>query len=148
MKKEKLVFRICNDRAFKEIFTRCPTVLTKLVSDCLNIDYDYFKDKIKIETSSELLKGNVKNKTTFCDFVIQVGEYFKINIEINQSKYSGLSERNLLFLSRLYASFIPKGTSYNKIPKYKVVQFNINRFSNPSGNIISRKVIVDKRLKK
>ena len=146
--KIKPVFRICNDTVFKEVFTKVPNALIRLVNDCLDIDYDNFKDNIKIECTSELSKGRFDNKTTVCDFIVQVGEYFKVNIEINQSNYTGLTERNLLFLSRLYSNFIPRGISYEELPRYKVVQLNINKFSNINGKLISRLVIMDEETKK
>lgn len=145
---EKPVFRICSDTLFKEVFTKVPNALINLINDCLEIDYDNFKDNIQIECTSELSKERFNNKTTVCDFIVKVGDYFKINIEINQNNYKGLTERNLLFLSRLYSNFIPKGLAYEELPKYRVIQFNINRFSNINGNILTRKVLYDLESKK
>ena len=82
--KFKPVFRICNDTVFKEVFTKVPNALIRLVNDCLDIEYDNFKDNINIECTSELSKGRFDNNTTVCDFIVQVLEYFKVNIEINQ----------------------------------------------------------------
>lgn len=144
----KPIFRICSDTLFKEVFTKVPNALINLVNDCLDIDYDNNKDNIQIECTSELSKERFNNKTTLCDFVVKVGEYFKINIEVNQNNYKGLTERNLLFLSRLYSIFIPKGLPYEELPKYRVVQFNINRFGNINGNILTRKVLYDLETKK
>ena len=49
---EKPVFRIYSDTLFKEVFTKVPNALINLINDCLEIDYDNFKDNIKIECTS------------------------------------------------------------------------------------------------
>lgn len=140
--KEKINLRICNDTLFKKVFAEVPNALISLVSVCLDIDYNELKDNTKLELN-ELPKNNINNKSTFCDFVIKIGNSFKLNIEVNNNNYVGLSERNILFLSRLYSNFIPRGIKYSDLPKYKVAQLNINNFSNPNGKIISRMFIMD-----
>lgn len=136
------VFKICNDDVFKEIFYRVPNALAALLSDALNIDYFILKDNIKVERS-EQNKGNVSNKSTICDFVVKIEDSYKINIEINTSKYIGLNERNFLFVSRLFSNMIPKGTKYQSFVNYKAVQLNINKFSNINDKIISKIMLTD-----
>lgn len=136
------VFKICNDDVFKEIFYRVPNALAALLSDALNIDYFILKDNIKVERS-EQNKGNVDNKSTICDFVVKIEDSYKINIEINTSKYIGLNERNFLFVSRLFSNMIPKGTNYQSFVNYKAVQLNINKFSNINDKIISKIMLTD-----
>ena len=145
--KENYIIRLCDDKLFKEVFSKVPTALVRMVCDCLELDYEEIKDIAHVEKSSELSKNNYKHKSTTCDFVINVGEYFRINIEVNTKKYTGLDERNLLFLSRIYSNFIPKGIKYEELPKYKVAQLNINNFSNPNGDIISKIVMMDEKNK-
>ena len=138
----KYVFRLSNDSVFKEIFSRVPNALAALISDCLDVSYEVFKDNIIIERN-ELNKNGIKNKSTTCDFIIKLEDNFKINIEINSSKTSGLYERNFLFASRLHSNMIPKGTGYKDLVNYKVAQININRFNNINNKILSRVMFTD-----
>lgn len=47
----------------------------------------------------------------------------------------------------MYSNFIPKGIKYEELPKYKWRELNINNFSNPSGDIISKIVMMDEKNK-
>ena len=125
-KVKRPVLRLCNDSVFKELFSKVPEALILLISDVLNIDYNSIKDNTKVELASELHKTREKNKTTVCDFVVKVGEHFRVNVELNKSIYKGLTERNLLYAGRILSDTIPKGTKYEELPKYKVYQLNIN----------------------
>ena len=139
----KPVFRLCNDSVFKEIFSKVPNALIVLISDVLGIDYDSIKENTKVELASELNKTREKNKTTVCDFIVKIGDYFSVNVEMNKNYYKGLLERNLLFSSRLLSNNIPKGVEYKELPKYKVAQLNINCFKNANGKIIAKMMLVD-----
>ena len=114
-----------------------------LISDVLGIDYDSIKENTKVELASELNKTREKNKTTVCDFIVKIGDYFSVNVEMNKNYYKGLLERNLLFSSRLLSNNIPKGVEYKELPKYKVAQLNINCFKNANGKIIAKMMLVD-----
>lgn len=135
--KVKPLFRICNDSAFKEIFIKVPNALASLISECLNIDYVYLKNNMQIEVN-ELSKGKIINKTTICDLIVRIDDNFRIDVEINTSNTKGLTERNLLYASRVYSDIIPKGTSYSDMCKYQVAQLNINTFPNDFDKIISK----------
>ena len=137
------VFRLCNDSVFKELFSKVPNALILLVSDVLKLDYESIKDNAKVELASELHKTRAKNKTTVCDFVIKVGNYFRINVELNQSYYKGLEERNLVYAGRILSDSIPKGTKYESLPKYRVYQLNINTFRNFNGKVLSKAMLLD-----
>lgn len=113
------------------------------ISDILGIDYDSIKDNTKVELASELNKTREKNKTTICDFVVKIGDSFNVNIELNKNYYKGLTERNLLYSSRILSNTVPKGTKYNELPKYKVGQININCFSNQNGKIVAKMMFSD-----
>jgi len=135
-KVKRPVFRLCNDSVFKEIFSKVPNALAMLISDVLGVNYEYLKDNIIVERS-ELNKDNNDNKSTTCDYIVKITDNFKIDIELNTSKYSGLNERNLLYATRLYSNMVPKGLSYSDFPDYKVAQININSFGNVTGDILS-----------
>ena len=47
--KENYVIRLCDDKLFKEVFSKVPTALVRMVCDCLELDYDEIKD-IAIKT--------------------------------------------------------------------------------------------------
>ena len=144
MKKEiiKPVFRLCYDWSFKEIFSKVPNALAGLISEALGIDYSLLENNIQIERS-ELNKEKEDNKTTICDFVVKIEENFKLDIEINTSKYKGLEERNFLFVCRLFSNMIPKGTKYQDFVNYKVAQLNINRFKNINDKVLSKTMLTD-----
>ena len=138
----KYVFRLSNDSVFKEIFSRVPNAMASLISDCLDVDYNVFKDNIIIERN-ELNKNGIKNKSTTCDFIVKLDDKFKINIEINSSNVKGINERNFLFASRLYSNMIPKGTEYRDLVNYRIAQININRFGNINNKVLSRIMFTD-----
>lgn len=142
-KKKRPEFRLCNDSVFKEIFSKVPNALILLVSDVFNLDYDAIKENTKIELASELSKTREKNKTTICDYVVKVGEYFRVNVEINKSYYKGLTERNLLYAGRLLSESIKKGENYSVFPKYRIFQLNINTFRNFNGKTLCKAKLLD-----
>lgn len=139
----KPVFRLANDSVFKELFSKHQKALLILIKDVLNLDYDIDKINYKIETSNELHKTKEKNKTTICDFVVKVGDYFTVNVELNREKYTGLTERNLMFVSRILSNTISKKAEYKDLPKYKIAQLNINCFTNINGKILAKVMLVD-----
>ena len=140
--KERLIFRLCNDSVFKEIFSKVPNALAALISEITNIDYFILQDNIQIERT-ELNKEGIANKSTTCDFVVKIEDSFKIDLEINTRKSQGLNERNFLFVSRLYSNMIPKGTKYRDLLNYKVAQININGFENINEKTLSRIMLTD-----
>jgi len=142
-KVKRPVFRLCNDSVFKELFSKVPNALILLISDVLNIDYDTIKTNSTVELASELHKNREQNKTTVCDFVVKVNDYLWVNVEMNKTFYKGLTERNLLYASRILSNNITQGTSYNELPKYKVTQININCFRNANGKILAKMMLID-----
>ena len=131
-------FRLCNDSVFKELFSKVPSALILLVSDVLKIDHNIISENTKVELANELHKTRAKNKTTICDFVIKVGELFRINLELNQNYYRGLHERNLIYAGRILSDMVQKGTKYETLPKYRVYQLNINTFRNFNGKVLMK----------
>ena len=137
------VFRLCNDSVFKELFSKVPNALILLISDVLNIDYDTIKTNSTVELASELNKNREQSKTTVCDFVVKVNDYLWVNVEMNKTYYKGLTERNLLYASRILSNNIKEGTPYSKLPIYKVTQLNINCFRNINGKILAKMMLID-----
>ena len=140
--KNRPVFRLCNDSVFKEIFTKVPNALASLISVCLEIDYLYLKNNMQIELN-ELSKNKSNNKTTVCDLVVKISDNLKIDIEVNKSNPKGLTERSLLYASRLYSNSVPKGASYSELTSYKVAQLNINAFSNGNEKMLGKFMLMD-----
>ena len=137
------VFRLCNDTVFKELFSKVPSALLLLISDVLYIDYDLIKANSTVELASELHKNREKSKTTICDFVVKVNDYLWVNVEMNKNFYKGLTERNLLYASRILSNNVIQGTDYKELPKYKVTQLNINCFRNHNGKILAKMMLID-----
>ena len=140
---ERPIFRLCNDTVLKELFSKVPNALLLLISDILDIDYDVIKTKSTVKLASELNKNKDKNKTTICDFLVKVNDTFYVNVEMNKSFYKGLTERNLLYASRILSNSVIKGTDYSELPKYKVAQLNINCFRNLNGKILAKMMLFD-----
>jgi len=137
------VFRLCNDTVLKELFSKVRYALLLLISDILDIDYNVIKTNSTVKLASELNKNKDKNKTTICDFLVKVNDTFYVNVEMNKSFYKGLTERNLLYASRILSNSIVKGTDYSELPKYKVAQLNINCFRNLNGKILSKMMLFE-----
>ena len=55
--KENNAIRLCDDKLFKEVFSKVPTALVRMVCDCLELDYDEIKG---LKVVSELLEADFK----------------------------------------------------------------------------------------
>lgn len=95
MKKTKIP-QLSYNAMFKAVFSNNKIVLSKLIESILeytkiNID---IKNKELIIKNNELPLKNYKSKQLICDYIIKLDEDLDLNIEINNSYYPGLYERN------------------------------------------------------
>ena len=78
-----------------------------------------------------------------CDYIIKIDEFREINIEINRSKYIGLSERNLTYNFKIYYDHFKSDGDYQEFNKYTLLQINFNNYKNPNGKSINRYYMID-----
>ena len=81
----KPIFRICSDTLFKEVFTKVPNALINLVNDCLDIDYENFKDNILKQDISTPLSSKISNifigfGRTFSNYIVENKKYVFLSI--------------------------------------------------------------------
>jgi len=130
---------------FKAVFSNNKVILSKLVQAILEyykIDID-IKDKELIIRNNELPLDNYMDKQLICDYIIKINDTTDLNIEINRSKYIGLTERNLTYSFKIFYEHFKSGDTYNEFNKYTFLQVNFNNFSNINGKAINRYYMID-----
>ena len=130
---------------FKTVFSNNKIVLSKLVQAILEyyqIDIDV-KDKELIIRNNELLLDNYKDKQLICDYIIKLDDDTDLNIEINKSKYIGLTERNMTYSFKIFYEHFKVGDNYQECHKYTLLQVNFNHFSNDNDKTINRYYIIN-----
>ena len=130
---------------FKAVIAGNKVILAKLVKAIL----DYYKIDIDITNKELIIKkneldiDNYKDRQLICDYIIKIDEFREINIEINRSKYIGLSERNLTYSFKIYYDHFKSGDDYQEFNKYTLLQINFNNYKNPNGKSINRYYMID-----
>lgn len=130
---------------FKTVIAGNKVILAKLVKAIL----DYYKIDIDITNKELIIKkneldiDNYKDRQLICDYIIKIDEFREINIEINRSKYIGLSERNLTYSFKIYYDHFKSGDDYQEFNKYTLLQINFNNYKNPNGKSINRYYMID-----
>ena len=66
-----------------------------------------------------------------------------LNIEINKSKYIGLTERNMTYSFKIFYEHFKVGDNYQEFHKYTLLQVNFNHFSNDNDKTINRYYIIN-----
>ena len=130
---------------FKAVFSNNKIVLSKLVQAILEyyqIDIDV-KDKELIIRNNELLLDNYKDKQLICDYIIKLDDDTDLNIEINKSKYIGLTERNMTYSFKIFYEHFKVGDNYQEFHKYTLLQVNFNRYTNPNHKAMNRYYIIE-----
>ena len=130
---------------FKAIISNNKYILSKLIEAILEyykIDID-IKDKELIVKNNELPIDNYQDRQLVCDYIIKLDDNTEINIEVNRSKYMGVTERNLTYSFKIYYEHFKAGDSYDKFNKYMLLQINFNNYSNPNGKSINRFYMID-----
>jgi len=87
--------------------------------------------KEAVYESNELSVTNKNNKVYKTDIIVKIDNHI-INIEMNQSYYKGLFEKNGTYYHKLRSEQFNKGDSYLEINK--VIQINIDDFHKFNGN--------------
>ena len=130
---------------FKAVFSNNKYILSKLVEailDYYKIDLD-IKDKELIIKNNELPLDNYQDKQLICDYIIKIDKNTEINIEVNRSKYIGVTERNLTYSFKIFYDHFKSGDKYDKFNRYTLLQINFNNYSNPNCKNINRYYMID-----
>ena len=113
------------------------SVLVKVILDYYKLDINVI-DKNLTFKRNELNTNRYHDKGLICDYIIKVDDNTEINVEINRSKYIGLSERNLTYSFKIYCEHFNRGDDYNEFGKHSFLQVNFNNFPNRNGKAINR----------
>lgn len=130
---------------FKAIISNNKYILSKLIEailDYYKIDID-IKDKELIIKNNELPIDNYQDRQLICDYIIKLDDNTEINIEVNRSKYIGVTERNLTYSFKIYYEHFKAGDDYDKFSKYTLLQINFNNYPNSNGKSINRFYMID-----
>lgn len=138
-KEEGLLVPGVFDKAFKSIMQEknCKCYLVDIINELTKLPKEYV-DKNLIFKNSELPVKYLEEKQKITDLVVEI-ENTIINIEMNNSYYKGLIERNEIYLNELRK--IGVGEKYIDIPK--VIQINIDNFNKFKGETIRKFMILD-----
>lgn len=114
---------MCYDIIFKSVFINNENILAKMISSITGIDYNVFKDNIRLETN-ELPISRRNEKAKRCDFIVKVDKSTIVNLELNRQDLKTNVVKNLSYAFSLFATHASKGEEYDE--KFKVMQININ----------------------
>ncbi len=130
---------------FKAVFSNNKEELTKLVEAILN----YLKINIPINSKDLIIKNNelplkdYKSKQLICDYLIKLDDNFDLNVEINNSNYPGLIERNLTYSFKIFYEHFKSGDKNLEYSKYNMLQINFNNFKNYNHKTINKYYIIN-----
>ncbi len=137
--------RLSYNAMFKAVFSNNKVILSKLVQSILEytkIDID-IQNKELIIKNNELPLKNYKSKQLICDYIIKLDEDLDLNIEINNSYYPGMTERNMTYSFKIYYEHFKSGDKSIKYNKYNLLQVNFNNFKNPNDKTINKYYMLD-----
>ena len=117
-------------------------VLVKTILDYYKLNIDITDKELTIK-KNELNTDNYKDRQLICDYIIKIDDTREINIEINKSKYIGLTERNLTYSFKIYYEHFNAGDNYHEFNKYTFLQINLNNYPNPNKKTINRFYLID-----
>ena len=130
---------------FRAVISNNKYILSKLVEyilDYYQLDIDISGKELTIQ-KNELNINNYQDKQLIVDYIIKLDDKNEINIEINRSKYIGLTERNLTYSFKIYYEHFKAGDSYKEFGEYTFLQVNFNNYRNPNGRSINRYYMID-----
>lgn len=138
-KEEGLLVPGVFDKAFKSIMQdeKCKCYLIDIINELTKLPKEYV-DKNLIFKNNELPVKYLEEKQKITDLVVEIEDTI-INIEMNNSYYKGLIERNEIYLNELRKIGI--GEKYIDIPR--VIQINIDNFNRFRGKTIRKFMILD-----
>ena len=137
--------RLSYNTMFKAVFSNNKVILSKLIQSILEytkIDID-IQGKELIIKNNELPLKNYKSKQLICDYIIKLDEDLDLNIEINNSYYPGMIERNMTYSFKIYYEHFKAGDKAIKYNKYNLLQVNFNNFKNPNDKPINKFYMLD-----
>jgi len=138
--------RLSYNAMFKAVFSNNKVILFKLVQSILEytkLDID-IRGKELIIKNNELPLKSYKSKQLICDYIIKLDEDLDLNIEINNSYYPGMTQRNMTYSFKIYYEHFKAGDRAVKYNKYNLLQVNFNNFKNPNDRTINMYYMIDR----
>ena len=138
--------RLSYNAMFKAVFSNNKVILFKLVQSILEytkLDIDISNKELVIK-NNELPLKNYKSKQLICDYIIKLDDDLDLNIEINNSYYPGMTQRNMTYSFKIYYEHFKAGDRAVKYNKYNLLQVNFNNFKNPNDRTINMYYMIDR----
>lgn len=122
---EAKIIPLTNDRMFKTVLTSNETreYLIDIISEITGLPKKALKRDMVFKSTEHKISGISESKKT-SDLVVEVKNKV-INLEMNNSYYKKLMDRNFEYISKLKSNIV--GESYNHIKK--VIQINFDNFN-------------------
>ena len=114
---------LLNDRFIKVIAHKKPELIKMLILRILDIDS---KDSAMKYLSTVIPLTNINEYLKTVDFNILINDNIIVNLEINNSEFKLVKERNYIYLAKLINYVLKKGNKSNCLKDYEVYQININ----------------------
>ena len=120
---KKRPFNLLDDKFVKEFAFKYPEIIKIFLLKLLNIvikdaKIEYLNTVLPITKTKEYLKT--------VDFNILINDNIIIDLEINNSPFSLVKERNYVYFSRIINSVLNEGDKPNRLKYYEVYQINLN----------------------
>lgn len=128
------IIPLSSDVIFKNVFTRCESVLITMIKDIFELDEYDDKPITIIGYESVPLKKN--GKTYRADLMIRLSDKSRVLVEMNNSNDEEAIDRNLVQLVRIHSDMLPKGLEDINLKDYRLKGINFNNFSNMTGEPI------------
>ena len=109
---------MCYDVIFKSVFTNNENILAKMISAITGIDYNVFKDNIRLEIN-EIPISRKNEKAKKCDFIVKIDKSTIVNLELNRQNLKTNTVKNLSYAFSLLKTNSSKGEEYDE--KFKVM---------------------------
>lgn len=136
IKEDIQIKELMYDVIFKAVFTRETDVLLKIIKSLLDIEDT--KDKPITIVGYELPPFKKDSKTNKSDMLIKLSDNSYVNIEVNREKQGDIISRNIIQMSRIYASINKAGEKNSDITNKIVRGINLNDFSTFTGKPIEQ----------
>ena len=133
IKTEVKTIPITSNTMFKELFGReeNKNVLAFLLSNYFEVEYDYIYNNIKY-MNTQLGIDNVKDYKYNVDIIISLDNNIVCNLEMNDSSWPGLFNRNTAYISNIFSSQFKVGDEKcDFVNAKKHIQINFNNYNFP-----------------
>ena len=144
--KKTKILPLTSNTMFKEVFGKKEgkDALTFLLSNYFEVDYKSMYDSIEYDDTYLGVDTNNNDYKYNTDIIISLNNEVITNIEMNRKCWSGLENRNLAYISRIYSNQFKKGDGKEEFKKAKKhIQINLNNYNEPIGRKVSISRLID-----